>query len=95
MADNDRDWPQLVAVNRCNLCVSTHCLCSYVFQLEIRYVLGSSSTVLSLTMLGATYHVGYPCVARSVFGMWGSYYVVAARYVICSLNCCLMIRLPA
>ncbi|RDW71536.1 uracil permease-like protein [Coleophoma cylindrospora] len=28
---------------------------------------------------GITYHIGYPCVARSVFGMWGSYYYVAAR----------------
>ena len=30
---------------------------------------------------GATYHVGYPIVARSVFGMYGSYYVVVARAV--------------
>ncbi|KAF2086263.1 uracil permease-like protein [Saccharata proteae CBS 121410] len=28
---------------------------------------------------GIVYHIGYPCVARSVFGMWGSYYYVAAR----------------
>jgi hypothetical protein len=26
-----------------------------------------------------TYHIGYPAVARSVFGMWGSFYVVGAR----------------
>lgn len=28
---------------------------------------------------GITYHIGYPCVARSVFGMWGAYYYVGAR----------------
>ncbi|KAJ5771949.1 hypothetical protein N7520_002478 [Penicillium odoratum] len=28
---------------------------------------------------GSVYHIGYPCVARSVFGMWGSYYFVGAR----------------
>lgn len=28
---------------------------------------------------GAVYHVGYPIVSRSVFGMYGAYYVVAAR----------------
>jgi NCS1 family nucleobase:cation symporter-1 len=27
----------------------------------------------------SVYHIGYPVVARSVFGMWGSFYVVAAR----------------
>lgn len=25
------------------------------------------------------YHIGYPTVARAVFGMYGSYYFVAAR----------------
>lgn len=29
----------------------------------------------------SVYHIGYPCVARSVFGMWGSYYFVGARAV--------------
>lgn len=27
----------------------------------------------------SVYHIGYPVVARSVFGMWGSYYFVGAR----------------
>jgi nucleobase:cation symporter-1, NCS1 family len=38
----------------------------------------------------SVYHIGYPVVARSVFGMWGSFYVVAARAmlaVICTLAC--------
>ncbi|KAE8141810.1 permease for cytosine/purines, uracil, thiamine, allantoin-domain-containing protein [Aspergillus pseudotamarii] len=29
----------------------------------------------------SVYHIGYPCVARSVFGMWGSYYFVGVRAV--------------
>ncbi|KAI9926601.1 hypothetical protein ASPWEDRAFT_176429 [Aspergillus wentii DTO 134E9] len=29
----------------------------------------------------SVYHIGYPCVARSVFGMWGSYYFVGARAI--------------
>ncbi|KAF5865547.1 hypothetical protein ETB97_003391 [Aspergillus alliaceus] len=29
----------------------------------------------------SVYHIGFPCVARSVFGMWGSYYFVGARAV--------------
>jgi len=28
---------------------------------------------------GSVYHVGFPVAARSVFGMWGSYYYVGAR----------------
>jgi NCS1 family nucleobase:cation symporter-1 len=31
---------------------------------------------------GAVYHVGYPVVSRSVFGMYGAFYVVAARAVL-------------
>jgi nucleobase:cation symporter-1, NCS1 family len=31
---------------------------------------------------GAVYHVGYPIVSRSVFGMYGAYYVVFARAVL-------------
>jgi NCS1 family nucleobase:cation symporter-1 len=30
---------------------------------------------------GAVYHVGFPCVARSVFGMYGAYFAVASRAV--------------
>ncbi|KAJ5594948.1 uncharacterized protein N7459_001156 [Penicillium hispanicum] len=30
----------------------------------------------------SVYHIGYPCVARSVFGMWGSFYFVGARAVL-------------
>jgi NCS1 family nucleobase:cation symporter-1 len=28
------------------------------------------------------YHIGFPIVARSVFGMWGSYYFVGARAIL-------------
>lgn len=34
---------------------------------------------------GAQYHIGYPCVARAVFGMYGSYYVVAARAILSAI----------
>ena len=27
----------------------------------------------------SVYHLGYPAVARSVFGLWGSFYFVGAR----------------
>lgn len=30
----------------------------------------------------AVYHIGFPVVARSVFGMYGSYYAVGARAVL-------------
>ena len=30
---------------------------------------------------GEVYHIGYPVVARAVFGMYGAYYVVFARAV--------------
>jgi NCS1 family nucleobase:cation symporter-1 len=30
----------------------------------------------------SVYHVGFPIVARSVFGMWGSYYFVGARAIL-------------
>lgn len=39
-----------------------------------------SSIAMFFNSRGASvYHVGYPIIARSVFGMWGSYYFVAAR----------------
>ena len=31
---------------------------------------------------GEVYHIGYPIVARSVFGLYGAYYVVAARAIL-------------
>lgn len=31
---------------------------------------------------GESYHVGYPIVARSVFGHYGAYYVVGARAIL-------------
>jgi NCS1 family nucleobase:cation symporter-1 len=31
---------------------------------------------------GLAYNIGYPAVARSVFGMWGSYYFVPARAIL-------------
>lgn len=33
----------------------------------------------------ARYHVGFPAIARSVFGMWGSYYQVAIRAILAAV----------
>jgi cytosine/uracil/thiamine/allantoin permease len=39
-----------------------------------------SSIAMAFNSRAATmYHIGYPAVARAVFGMYGSYYFVAAR----------------
>lgn len=39
-----------------------------------------SSIAMAFNSRAATmYHIGYPTVARAVFGMYGSYYFVAAR----------------
>ncbi|KAH8881722.1 allantoin [Thozetella sp. PMI_491] len=47
-------------------------------------VIFASQFISSIAMFfnsrcASVYHLGYPVVARSVFGMWGSFYVVAAR----------------
>ena len=47
-------------------------------------VIFASQFISSIAMFfnsrcASVYHIGYPVVARSVFGMWGSFYVVAAR----------------
>ena len=34
---------------------------------------------------GGVYHIGFPVVARSVFGMYGAYYAVAARAVLAAI----------
>jgi NCS1 family nucleobase:cation symporter-1 len=39
----------------------------------------SSVAMFFNSRCASVYHVGYPIVARSVFGMWGSYYFVGAR----------------
>lgn len=47
-------------------------------------VIFASQLISSVAMFfnsrcASVYHIGYPVVARSVFGMWGSYYFVGAR----------------
>lgn len=39
----------------------------------------SSVAMFFNSRCASVYHIGYPVVARSVFGMWGSYYFVGAR----------------
>ncbi|KAI9739963.1 MAG: hypothetical protein M1818_005019 [Claussenomyces sp. TS43310] len=47
-------------------------------------IIFASQLISSIAMFfnsrcASVYHIGYPVVARSVFGMWGSYYFVGAR----------------
>ncbi|KAE8352500.1 permease for cytosine/purines, uracil, thiamine, allantoin-domain-containing protein [Aspergillus coremiiformis] len=42
----------------------------------------SSIAMAFNSRVASVYHIGFPCVARSVFGMWGSYYFVGARAAI-------------
>lgn len=39
----------------------------------------SSTAMFFNSRCASVYHIGYPVVARSVYGMWGSYYFVGAR----------------
>lgn len=45
----------------------------------------SSIAMFFNSRCASAYHIGYPVVARSVFGMWGSFYVVAARAMLAIL----------
>jgi NCS1 family nucleobase:cation symporter-1 len=42
----------------------------------------SSIAMCINSRVGETYHIGYPIVCRSVFGLYGAYYTVAARAVL-------------
>jgi len=42
----------------------------------------SSIAMFFNSRCASVYHVGYPIVARSVFGMYGSYYFVGARAIL-------------
>lgn len=48
----------------------------FISQLIASVVMAFNSRAAS------TYHLGYPAIARSVFGMYGSYYFVGARAVL-------------
>ncbi|KAF4416061.1 NCS1 nucleoside transporter [Fusarium acutatum] len=45
----------------------------------------SSSVALALGRPGARYHVGYPVLARSVFGMYGQFFFVWIRAVVATI----------
>ncbi|RDW73314.1 uracil permease-like protein [Coleophoma cylindrospora] len=45
----------------------------------------ASVAIYFASRVGAVYHIGYPCVARSVFGMYGSYYYVGARAILAQI----------
>lgn len=42
----------------------------------------SSAAMFFNSRCASVYHIGYPVVARSTFGMFGSFYVVAARAIL-------------
>ncbi|OKL61418.1 hypothetical protein UA08_03680 [Talaromyces atroroseus] len=46
--------------------------------------LGAAASALN-ARCAERYHIGYPVVARSVFGMYGSYYAVAARAILAAI----------
>ncbi|KAH7034603.1 NCS1 nucleoside transporter [Microdochium trichocladiopsis] len=49
-------------------------------------VIGSIIAAVAVACMarpGVMYHVGYPCVARSCFGMYGSYFFIAIRAGVC------------
>lgn len=60
---NGGNRPELVAEYSRNICQSADLLHCIFFN----------------SRCASVYHIGYPGVARSVFGMWGSYYFVGAR----------------
>ncbi|KAL3458411.1 permease for cytosine/purines, uracil, thiamine, allantoin-domain-containing protein [Aspergillus heterothallicus] len=55
-------------------------------QALISCCLGSFIAAVAVTGMarpGATYHVGFPVIARSSFGMYGSYFFIFLRAVVC------------
>lgn len=55
-------------------------------QAFVSCILGSLISglmVVGMARPGAKYHIGYPVLARSVMGMWGSYFFVFIRAVVC------------
>ncbi|KAL4875889.1 permease for cytosine/purines, uracil, thiamine, allantoin-domain-containing protein [Aspergillus karnatakaensis] len=55
-------------------------------QAFIACCLGSFIAALAVTGMarpGATYHIGFPVLARSAFGMYGSYFFILIRAVVC------------
>ncbi|KAK2746747.1 hypothetical protein FQN55_005474 [Onygenales sp. PD_40] len=42
----------------------------------------ASLVALGMARPGATYHIGYPVLARGIFGMYGAYFFVALRAVV-------------
>jgi nucleobase:cation symporter-1, NCS1 family len=46
--------------------------------------IGAAASAMN-TRCAESYHIGYPVVARSVFGMYGSYYAVVARAVLAAI----------
>lgn len=55
-------------------------------QAFVSCVLGSLISglmVVGMARPGVKYHIGYPVLARSVMGMWGSYFFVFIRAVVC------------
>lgn len=55
-------------------------------QAFVSCILGSLISGLMVVCMarpGVKYHIGYPVLARSVMGMWGSYFFVFIRAVVC------------
>lgn len=52
-----------------------------IVAILIAQFIGASASALN-SRCAETYHIGFPVVARSVFGMYGAYYAVGARAVL-------------
>ncbi|TVY84788.1 Allantoin permease [Lachnellula suecica] len=55
-----------------------------IVAILIAQVIGASASALN-SRCAEMYHIGYPVVARSVFGMYGSFYAVGARAVLAAI----------
>jgi NCS1 family nucleobase:cation symporter-1 len=55
-----------------------------IVAIFIAQVVGATASALN-SRCAEMYHIGYPVVARSVFGMYGSFYAVGARAVLAAI----------
>ncbi|KAF8864865.1 putative allantoin permease [Acephala macrosclerotiorum] len=55
-----------------------------IVTIFIAQVVGASASALN-SRCAEMYHIGFPVVARSVFGMYGSYYAVGARAILAAI----------
>lgn len=55
-----------------------------IIVIFVSQIIGSLAMAFN-SRAAAVYHLGYPAIARAVFGMYGSYYFVGARAVLAAV----------